>query len=62
MNKKLALEDLRLVKATTEQWRKCQEYHVHLWGGGVSIDDYQKRKTFLCVDSAFSKKGNFTGW
>jgi len=53
---------LILVKTTPAQWREIQEYHAHLWGCGVSLEDYQQRKTLLCVDSEFSKKGNFTGW
>lgn len=62
MAEEIKLEDLVLTRTTEAQWRRIQEYHVDTWGGGVSIEDYQKRKTLLCVDSEFSKKGNFQGW
>ena len=62
MGKDAVKEELILVRTTEPQWRKIQEYHADLWGGGVSIDDYQDRKTLLCLDSEFSKKGSFTGW
>lgn len=59
---KLKLEDLTLTKVNEVQWRLIQEHHAGTWGGGVSVKDYQKRKTLLCQDSEFSKKGRFTGW
>jgi len=62
MRSDIPLDHLVLTVASPEQWRETQVHQTKLWGGGLSVNDYKKRETALCLESDFAKKGEFTGW